>query len=76
MEFTIYRKVDGYPVTLNDFNEAQKKGLIDLGEFMISENGMLLLSDNYGNYFPIQKEGKYIIDICIETQGTIVKIVY
>lgn len=79
MEFTIYKKSDGYPVNLDEFVDvAEQHGLMyaDLGEFMLTENGTLVLSDNCGNYMPIMKEGKYIIDICLEAQGTIVKILY
>lgn len=48
----------------------------DLSEFMLTENGILVLSDDCGNYMQIPKERKYIIDICLETQGSILKIVY
>ena len=79
MEFTIYKKSDGYPVKIEEFVDvAEKHGLMssDLGEFMLTENGTLVLSDKCGNYMPILKEGKFIIDICLEIQGTIVKILY
>ena len=49
---------------------------MDIGEFMFTESGTLILSDDCGNIGPIPKEGKYIIDICIDGQGTIVKIDY
>lgn len=79
MEFTVYKKSDGHPVSLDEFvGVAETNGLVggDLEEFMLTENGTLVLADDCGNYLPIAKEGKYIIDICLETQGTIVKVVY
>lgn len=79
MEFTVYKKSDGHPVSLDEFVDfAEENGLMgcDLEEFMLTESGTLVLADDCGNYMQIPKEGKYIIDICIETQDTIVKIVY
>lgn len=79
MEFTVYKKSDGYPVSLDEFVDvAEENGLVgcDMGEFMLTESGTLVFADDCGNYMQIPREGKYIIDICIETQGTIVKIVY
>lgn len=79
MKFTIYKKSDGFPVLLDEFVDlAEKNGLLsaDLSEFMLTENGILVLSDDCGNYMQIPKERKYIIDICLETQGSILKIVY
>lgn len=79
MEFTVYRKFDGYPANLDDFVDTTKEtcfSSMDLCEFLITESGKLILSDDRGNYMPVLKEGKYIIDICLEKQGTIVKVNY
>lgn len=79
MEFTIYRKSDGYPVRLSDFAEtAAQNGLQKdyLHEFMLSENGVLVLTDTDKHYMTIPKEGKYLIEICLPNQGTLVKILY
>lgn len=79
MEFTVYKKTDGYPVSLDEFVEvAKENGLMgcDLDKFMLTDSGTLVLADDCGNYMQIPREGKYLIDICLETQGTIVKIVY
>ena len=79
MTFTVFHKLSGKEVEPQDlYGVAEEIGLMwmDIGEFMFTESGTLILSDDCGNIGPIPKEGKYIIDICIDGQGTIVKIDY